>query len=272
MTSTTQQTRQSAFSDSIVQSLSGAFESPLAYNSQAIRDAVSELSSDDLDENFADLLTLDGLGPTEKTFLSLCQFLFVADGPDAFSLRNTIWNAGASLLSSVVLAKMPISASAQQVRQRGVLIVKGPEYWKPVVDFEADYSISSWGRIKRLTLSPQGQHRLPGIRAPFKTTKGYLRVELCSRGRRISRLLHQIVADAFLGPCPDGHEVHFKHPDGDKTRCWANNLEYHPAAKLTAKDLEEIRRLIASGETRIALAKRFGVTTATIHRRLGPDQ
>jgi hypothetical protein len=51
--------------------------------------------------------------------------------------------------------------------------------------------------------------------AGFETTRG-LRVRLVG--------VHRLVADAFIGPCPSGHEV--DHLDCDKTNNTPGNLEY----------------------------------------------
>lgn len=54
--------------------------------------------------------------------------------------------------------------------------------------------------------------------------KGYLRLTVILDGNRVKRGAHQIVADAFHGPCPDGLIVLHGGPDGTDNR--ASNLRY----------------------------------------------
>jgi hypothetical protein len=94
------------------------------------------------------------------------------------------------------------------------------EEWR-AIDGYPDYQVSNEGRVRRTTLRTCGRigHILrPGLRS------GYPSVDFCCRGKRRSHLVHHLVAAAFLGPCPDGHEVN--HVNGDKTQNQAANLEY----------------------------------------------
>lgn len=54
--------------------------------------------------------------------------------------------------------------------------------------------------------------------------KKYLRLTVIVDGRRVKRGVHQLVADAFLGPCPAGLIVLHGGPDGTDNR--ASNLRY----------------------------------------------
>lgn len=98
---------------------------------------------------------------------------------------------------------------------------------------------------------------------------GYLRVSMPNGRRRGKKLytqrgVHVLVADAWIGPCPDGLEIN--HRDGDKHNNAVDNLEYvthaqnqahaknvlgkwsnmlkgenHPNHKLTAKQVYYIK-------------------------------
>lgn len=52
----------------------------------------------------------------------------------------------------------------------------------------------------------------------------YLRVNVQHNGHRKTVYVHQIVADAFYGPCPDGREV--CHNDGNSLNNTPGNLRY----------------------------------------------
>lgn len=74
-----------------------------------------------------------------------------------------------------------------------------------------DYEASSAGEVRRVDGEP----------VRVRTTwNGYLRVPY----RGSSRLVHRIVADAFLGLRPEGHLVH--HQDRNRQHNAPSNLEY----------------------------------------------
>lgn len=88
------------------------------------------------------------------------------------------------------------------------------ERWKPVAGWPA-YEVSDQGRVRRADGRPR--------RTPIGSN-GYATVQLWAAGRPRNFLVHTLVAQAFLGPAPAGHEVN--HIDGDKTNPAAANLEY----------------------------------------------
>jgi hypothetical protein len=105
------------------------------------------------------------------------------------------------------------------------------EVWRSVVGHEGLYEVSNLGRVRSLTrtvtragtrgdLTIQG-----GIMTAHLTPKGYLRLQLRADGKPHNRLLHTMVAEAFIGPAPSAnHQVN--HKSGDKTNNRATNLEW----------------------------------------------
>jgi hypothetical protein len=96
------------------------------------------------------------------------------------------------------------------------------EEWRPVVGWEGVYDVSSLGRIRRVKTS--GNSKAGHILKPQLNRDGYPLIRFRKPGVAKMKAIHKAVAEAFLGPCPDGLEVN--HIDFDKQNCRANNLEY----------------------------------------------
>jgi len=165
------------------------------------------------------------------------------------------------------------------------------EEWRPIAGYP-DYAVSNLGRIKRLT-SRTCAKAGSILKTPPRSKKApYPAVDLCRDGETRTFAVHQLVAAAFIGPCPDGIEVN--HKNGDKTDPKASNLEYATSsanqmhayatglqsavgelngqAILNEEQVREIRAAYRGvfGEG-AKLAKIYGVSPATIrdvfHRR-----
>lgn len=99
------------------------------------------------------------------------------------------------------------------------------EEWRPVVGFP-DYRVSSEGRVVSLR-KWRGQAG-PRLLRTHPNGFGYPVVQLygCdgTHRNRVARLVHTLVATAFLGPRPEGMEV--CHFDGDPANPRLSNLRY----------------------------------------------
>lgn len=117
---------------------------------------------------------------------------------------------------------------------------------------------------------------------PPMKKKGYCLVTLCDKGRQADALMHRLVLEAFVGPCPPGMEC--RHRNGVS---WDNRLsnlrwgtkrqnecdrvrhgtvlkgERHGRAKLTESEVIQIRKLKGK-EQRRTVARRFRVSESTI--------
>lgn len=168
------------------------------------------------------------------------------------------------------------------------------EIWKPVVGHEGAYEVSNLGRVRsidRVVII----HRCDGhtgqqmvVNCPLKgrmlrlkrTKKGYLEVMLRRKGRM--RRVHQLVLEAFVGPCPDGQEARHENDVKDDNRLanllWGTKSEnQHDAikngrspigddksnAKLSSEDIPSIRHRLKT-EGCIAIAHSFGVSETAI--------
>jgi hypothetical protein len=157
-------------------------------------------------------------------------------------------------------------------------------WFKPVADkpvYCVGHDGSIWSCLKRgYHLNPIGPwHRLK----PFPDRNGYLRVDL-GAGRSDCRLVHRLVLEAFVGPCPEGMECRHD-PDYNPGNCRLENLcwgtkkengedkvrhgttakgERIGSAVLTEADVLEALVLRAAGESIASIARRFGVDRCSI--------
>jgi hypothetical protein len=163
------------------------------------------------------------------------------------------------------------------------------EEWRPVVGFENLYEVSNAGRVKRIgkaAVSGKGRGggaRIGRILAICKHRAAdlnpYSCVNLWRDGKNHRRLLHVLVAAAFVGPAPTSHEVN--HEDGIKPNCRSGNLEYltrgdnnrhayrtglrQPSnRKLTNETAALLREEHEGGMGYRRLAQQFGISKSTV--------
>jgi hypothetical protein len=168
----------------------------------------------------------------------------------------------------------------------------GVERWLPVVGYEGLYEVSSLGRVRSLDRIVRVANRWGGtgprlyrgrLLKPLRGPCDYPFVALCDSEQR-KRPIHQIVAAAFIGPCPEGMEV--CHGPGGKMDNRPENLSYgthqknmgpdkardgtvlfgetHNLAKLTEAIVIGCRQRHAAGEEAAALAREFGVSASAM--------
>lgn len=88
------------------------------------------------------------------------------------------------------------------------------EAFLPVPGFP-DYEVSRYGNVRSWTPKKKGALLKPGL-----TSAGYPSVVLGGN----TKLVHRLVAEVFIGPCPNGQEV--RHKDGMRDNSHLDNLEY----------------------------------------------
>jgi hypothetical protein len=105
------------------------------------------------------------------------------------------------------------------------------EIWKPVVGYEAQYWVSSLGRVKTVPKwvnSKNGSFALKRERllTPHLSKRtGYYSVSLHRGGKGRTVNVHRLVCEAFNGPAPDG-KCDVAHNDGSRTNNAAENLRW----------------------------------------------
>lgn len=109
------------------------------------------------------------------------------------------------------------------------------EQWRIIPGYEP-YCASDLGRIRGVRKS---------ILTPVVTQYGYHQVTLCTGGKKYSRLVHRLVAYAFVGPQPTPeHDV--LHWDGDKGNNALINLRWGTPKENNADQMRHGTRIIGS--------------------------
>lgn len=165
------------------------------------------------------------------------------------------------------------------------------EIWKPVVGFEGSYEVSDLGRVRSVSRRIPLKSRWGTVTSREVPARMMKLVSNTKRGGRVFLVLHlngkqhmrivsNLVAAAFIGPRPPGQQVchnngvahddrlqnlRYDTPKGNMADCVAHGTrrfgENHPHAKLTAKDVSDIRARAAGREPHAALAEEYGVHT-----------
>ncbi len=169
-----------------------------------------------------------------------------------------------------------------------------PEEWRPVVGFEGFYEVSDLGRVRSLDRQAAtwfGVRLAKGkvLKQKIQGKTGYpcVRLQVAATGLNSHPCVHQLVADAFLQPKPQGAEV--RHIDGGRSNPAVSNLEWgthkqnmrdqykhgtriasewHPLSVLTAELVQWVRE---STQKSPEIARALGCDPKTIYRARGKD-
>lgn len=109
---------------------------------------------------------------------------------------------------------------------------KDNEIWKEIDRTNGVYYISNSGRVKSL----KGYNAI--ILKPFYNKGGYARVDIVQDGKKTTKLIHRLVAAAFL-PFPQSIEMQIHHKDFDNTNNAADNLQWLNPAEHRKKHIEK---------------------------------
>jgi hypothetical protein len=116
------------------------------------------------------------------------------------------------------------------------------EQWRPIPGYEP-YQASDLGRVRGI----KGGRVL----SPVTTQYGYHQVSLCVGGKKLSRLVHRLVAFAFIGPQPSP-EYDVLHWDGDKMNNRLDNLRWGTPKDNNDDQMRHGTRIVGS---RVGVAK-----------------
>lgn len=163
------------------------------------------------------------------------------------------------------------------------------EEWRPISGYGGRYEVSNIGRV-RSWVSTVGSRvvalKHPEIRtAKAAGSKGqYRAITLSLAGTKTRFYIHDLVATAFIGPRPPGHEVAHGDGAGDNNQ-WTNLAwktradnhadkvrhgtmprgEGHWNARLNA---EKVKAMRAQGGSPTKLARQFGVSETAARQAL----
>jgi hypothetical protein len=96
------------------------------------------------------------------------------------------------------------------------------EIWKDIEGYEGHYQVSSLGRLKSLKKIEEK------ILKPIASSDNYLRIWLFKNGKRETKMVHQLVAIAFLNHKPSGMVLVIDHINDIRTDNRVDNLQIVP--------------------------------------------
>jgi len=166
----------------------------------------------------------------------------------------------------------------------GILYIM--EIWKKVKGFDS-YEVSDLGNVRSLERSYKTKNRWGecGNKKPsvvlrqVTTVSGYKKVVLYRDKKPYNKVVHRLVAEAFIEN--PNKKPHVNHKDADRTNNKVSNLEWctpsenvlysfklglsnqggdkNNGRKVSSKEVLEVRRRKREGERAEVLAKEFGV-------------
>jgi hypothetical protein len=162
------------------------------------------------------------------------------------------------------------------------------ELWRPVVNYEGGYEVSSFGRVRSLDrqiICSDGRVRnRKGNMMRLSKRQNYLSVELFKNGVGTKRKVAHLVAEAFIGPKPEGLIVlhgpngsldnsvfnlsygTYKDNNYDRLRDGTMPMgETHKRSKLKEADVRGIFYLHELGWSKRQIADFVGVTYQNVH-------
>jgi hypothetical protein len=100
--------------------------------------------------------------------------------------------------------------------------------WRAVVGYEGLYEVSNTGLVRSLDRKVEDRRSVRSykgrLRIQVVSQSGHHTVQLSKDAQPLTRFVHRMVLEAFVGPCPDGMEG--CHNDGNPGNNHVSNLRW----------------------------------------------
>jgi hypothetical protein len=159
------------------------------------------------------------------------------------------------------------------------------EQWQPIPHTDGWYEVSDHGRVRswRVKGQPCGARLSePRLLALCVNGAGYRVVGLAyPTGVRVTRTVHQLVLETFVGPQPVGTIT--RHLDEDPLNCHLSNLSWGtyeenwqdittPRTRFTAEESAQVFQLHRQGVSMSQIARRVGRAYSSVRWHLQSDR
>ena len=116
------------------------------------------------------------------------------------------------------------------------------EIWKDVSGYEGIYQVSNCGRVKRVGnyRNQCAEWKSNRILKPAVKNNGYLFCQLCKNNETSHKMIHRLVAEAFIEN-PDNKPT-VNHIDGDRKNNTVQNLEWATYSENNKHSLYELQK------------------------------
>jgi len=134
------------------------------------------------------------------------------------------------------------------------------EIWKDIEDYRGVYQVSSIGRVRRLKRIREN------ILSCAPNTSGYPTVHLCKNGKRSTKTVHRLIAQAFI-PNPE-NKPQINHKNGIRPDNRLENLEWCTSSENNLHAYRTSKRKVLRGENHGMSKSVFDKSTGNVYESI----